>query len=69
MMYADLKGKVVVITGGSTGLGKAMGIRFGKEHANVVINYRSNEDEAVKVLETIRTAGGDGMIVPGDVTK
>lgn len=68
-MYADLKGKVVVITGGSTGLGKAMGIRFGKEHANVVINYRSNANEAAKVLEDIRTAGGDGMIVPGDVTK
>lgn len=29
-MYADLKDKVVVITGGSTGLGRAMGIRFGK---------------------------------------
>jgi glucose 1-dehydrogenase len=68
-MYADLKGKVVAITGGSTGLGKAMGIRFGKEQAKVVVNYLSNEDEAAEVLEEIKKAGGEGIIVQGDVTK
>ncbi len=38
-MYTDLKDKVVVITGGATGLGRAMAIRFGEEQAKVVINY------------------------------
>ena len=40
-MYSDLEGKVVVITGSATGLGRAMGVRFAKEKAKVVINYRS----------------------------
>lgn len=42
-MYTDLKGKVVAITGASSGLGKAMAIRFGQEQAKVVVNYYSNE--------------------------
>ncbi|MEM5008725.1 SDR family NAD(P)-dependent oxidoreductase, partial [Priestia megaterium] len=46
-MYTDLKDKVVVITGGSTGLGRAMAVRFGQEEAKVVINYYNNEEEAL----------------------
>lgn len=53
-MYKDLEGKVVVITGSSTGLGKAMAIRFATEKAKVVVNYRSKEDEANSVLEEIK---------------
>ncbi|HDR4901517.1 TPA: SDR family oxidoreductase [Bacillus cereus] len=67
-MYSDLNGKVVVITGASTGLGKAMAIRFGKEQANVVVNYRSNEAEAREVVEEIKKAGGQAIAVKGDVT-
>ena len=53
-MYKDLEGKVVVITGSSTGLGKSMAIRFATEKAKVVVNYRSKEDEANSVLEEIK---------------
>lgn len=53
-MYSDLAGKVVVITGSATGLGRAMGVRFAKEKAKVVINYRSRESEAHDVLEEIK---------------
>ncbi|MED3855483.1 SDR family NAD(P)-dependent oxidoreductase, partial [Priestia megaterium] len=52
-MYTDLKEKVVVITGGSTGLGKAMAVRFGKEQAKVVINYYNNEEEAVDAKKEV----------------
>ncbi len=48
-MYTDLKDKVVVVTGGSKGLGRAMAVRFGQEQSKVVVNYRSNEDEALEV--------------------
>lgn len=67
-MYPDLQGKVVVITGASTGLGRAMSIRFGEEKAKVVINYRSNESEANTVVEEVKKAGGDAIAVKGDVT-
>ena len=53
-MYSDLEGKVVVITGSASGLGRAMGVRFAAEKAKVVINYRSRESEANDVLEEIK---------------
>lgn len=67
-MYKDLEGKVVVITGSSTGLGKAMAIRFAMEKAKVVVNYRSKEDEANSVLEEIKNIGGEAIAVKADVT-
>jgi len=67
-MYTDLEGKVVVITGSSTGLGRAMANRFGEEKAKVVINYRSNEEEANTVVEEVKRAGGDAIAIKGDVT-
>ncbi|MFP7734787.1 glucose 1-dehydrogenase [Priestia aryabhattai] len=67
-MYKDLEGKVVVITGSSTGLGKAMAIRFATEKAKVVVNYRSREEEANSVLEEIKKVGGEAIAVKGDVT-
>jgi len=68
-MYTDLKGKVVLITGASTGLGRAMAIRFGQEGANVIINYFEGEEEALAVKKEVDEAGGQGAIVQGDVTK
>ncbi|KRD90381.1 sugar dehydrogenase [Bacillus sp. Root147] len=68
-MYTDLKDKVVVVTGGSKGLGRAMAVRFGQEQSKVVVNYRSNEDEALEVKKEIEQAGGQAIIVRGDVTK
>ena len=44
-----LKGKCAVITGASRGIGKCIAKKFAKEGANVVINYRNNEEEALKV--------------------
>ncbi|MFY4775619.1 SDR family oxidoreductase [Metabacillus sp. RGM 3146] len=68
-MYEDLNGKVVVITGGSTGLGAAMAVRFGKEKAKVVVNYYKNEQEAIEIKEKVEKAGGQAIIVQADVTK
>ncbi|MFI8492275.1 SDR family oxidoreductase [Peribacillus butanolivorans] len=67
-MYTDLEGKVVVITGSSTGLGKAMAIRFAQEKAKVVVNYRTKLEEADSVLEEIKKTGGEAIAVKGDVT-
>lgn len=68
-MYNDLKGKVVIITGGNSGIGKATSERFGKEGANVVINYLSHSEEAEEVVKTIQDSGSKAIAVQGDVSK
>lgn len=59
----NLKNKIVVITGGSKGLGKALALEFLKEKAKVIINARS-EKEVQKASREIGTIG-----CSGDVTK
>ena len=68
-MYNDLKDKVVIITGGNSGIGKATSERFGKEGANVVINYLNNSEEAEEVVKTIQDSGSKAIAVQGDVSK
>lgn len=68
-MYPDLKGKVVVITGASTGLGKAMSYRFGQEEAKVVINYFKDDPSITEMIAKIKSFGGDAIALQGDVTK
>ena len=57
-MYDDLKGKTVVVTGSSKGLGAAMARRFGAEGMNVVANYRSDEEGARETVPNARAAWG-----------
>jgi len=68
-MYEDLRGKVVIITGGGTGLGKAMAERFGKEKAKVVLNYHSDKHDYQETISTIEAAGGEAAALKGDVTN
>ena len=68
-MYPSLEGKVVVITGAGSGLGKAMAQRFGAEKAKVVINYYKEEQEVQGIIEAIEKAGGSASAIQGDVTK
>ncbi|WP_050616187.1 glucose-1-dehydrogenase [Bacillus testis] len=68
-MYEDLKGKVVIITGAGTGLGKAMAKRFGKEQAKVVIGYHENNQDFQDIIEYIESNGGQAAAFKVDVTK
>ena len=68
-MYDDLKGKTVVVTGSSKGLGAAMARRFGAEGMNVVANYRSDEEGARETVRAIEEAGGAAAAVQADVSK
>lgn len=63
------KGKNVVVTGGSRGIGRAIALEFGKNGANVVINYVSSDTEAEKVAEEIKNLGGSAILVKGDVSS
>lgn len=69
VLYSDLKNKVVVITGGSTGIGKAIALRFAREHAKIVFNYLQDEDTAKKASEEIEDLGEDSLYIQGDVSK
>ncbi|MCI2253997.1 glucose-1-dehydrogenase [Domibacillus sp. PGB-M46] len=68
-MYPDLKGKAVVITGASSGLGRAMAVRFGREGAKVAVNYYQNEEDGKKVAQEVQQAGGEAIWLQGDVSK
>ena len=64
-----LKNKIVLITGSSSGIGKATALRFAKEGARVVINYNINKKGGEDTLEEIRKLGAIGLLVQADVTK
>ena len=49
----NLKDKVVIVTGASSGIGEATAIRFAKEGARVIVNYKSNSEAAKRVLTKI----------------
>jgi 3-oxoacyl-[acyl-carrier protein] reductase len=68
-LIPDLKGKAVLITGGSTGIGAAAALAFGWNGAKVALNFNSSVDEAEKVAAGIEAAGGKAVLVRGDVTK
>jgi 3-oxoacyl-[acyl-carrier protein] reductase len=60
--------KTAIVTGGSRGIGRAISIRLAADGYHVVINYRSNTEEAQKTLDTITSAGGSAELCPFDVT-
>jgi 3-oxoacyl-[acyl-carrier protein] reductase len=64
-----LEDRTCVITGASRGIGRGIAEEMAGEGANVVVNYRSSEDEARETVETIRDAGGDAIMGQADVTN
>jgi len=68
MVYEDLKGKVVIITGARRGMGKADALAFAKNGAKVVVADISQE-ECQLVVDEIKKSGGEGLAVKCDVTN
>jgi len=65
----SLKGRVALVTGSSTGLGKAMVAGLGKAGAKVALNYQNNAARAEAAFAELEAAGIEGMLVRGDVTN
>jgi 3-oxoacyl-[acyl-carrier protein] reductase len=65
----SLAGRVALVTGSSTGLGKAMAIALGQAGAKVAINYQNNAARAEQAFAEFQAAGCTGALVRGDVTS
>ncbi len=68
MCEKRLKGKNALITGGSRGIGRAICLKLAGDGAHVIINYASNEDAAMEVLDRVEAQGGSGSLLPFDVS-
>jgi len=64
----SLKGKVALVTGSSTGLGKVMAMALGKAGAKVAMNYFNNEERANKSFAEFEAAGCEGTMIRANVT-
>lgn len=67
-MAAEFQGKVGLVTGGTSGIGRQTAVLFAKAGAKVVVAGR-RELEGQETIELIRAAGGDGLFVKTDVSK
>lgn len=63
----DLTGRVALVTGSTTGLGKAMAIALGKAGAKVALNYANNQERAEKALAEFKAAGCEGALFRASV--
>ena len=61
--------KCSLVTGGSRGIGRAICIRMAKMGYYVLVNYKTNAEEANKTLELIKQKGGNGELLPFDVSS
>jgi hypothetical protein len=64
-----LEGKKAVITGGDSGIGRAVAIAFAREGADVLISYLCEEKDARDTASWIEKAGRKAVLFPGDISK
>jgi NAD(P)-dependent dehydrogenase (short-subunit alcohol dehydrogenase family) len=65
-----LEGKVALITGGDSGIGRAVAFLYAREGADLVINYLPEEEpDALEVKRSIEALGRRCLLVPGDLTR
>lgn len=64
-----LKGKVAFITGGDSGIGRAVAVLFAKEGADVAIGYLSEQNDAEITREAVENYGQKCLLLKGDVSK
>lgn len=60
--------KIALITGGSRGLGKNMAVSIARKGMDIILTYRTNEDEAKQTVQEIESAGQKAVALPLDMT-
>lgn len=64
-----MKGKVVLVTGGSSGIGRASALAFAREGAKVVVNANMNIEGGEETVRLIKETGGEAIFVKADASK
>ncbi len=64
-----LEDKVAIITGGDSGIGRAVAYAFAKEGANIVIAYLNEDEDASETCEHVETLGRKCIAIKGDLQK
>jgi glucose 1-dehydrogenase len=64
-----LAGQKALVTGGSSGIGRAVAVALGGAGADVAVNYRSGEEEAQEVVAAIKDKGSNAIALQADVSK
>ncbi|WP_395447911.1 SDR family oxidoreductase [Aminobacter sp. UC22_36] len=63
-----LAGKVALITGGDSGIGRAVAVLYAREGADIAINYLNEHQDAERTQEAVEAEGRRCILLPGDVT-
>ncbi|WP_397536809.1 SDR family oxidoreductase [Rummeliibacillus pycnus] len=64
-----LKSRVAIITGGDSGIGRAVAIAFAKEGADIVINYLEEHEDANEAKKLVEQEAVKCLLIPGDISK
>lgn len=64
-----LSGKVAIVTGASSGIGRAIALRLADEGAALVVNYRTREQQADQVVAAIQAKGGTAVALQADMSR
>lgn len=65
----NLKNKVVLITGSSSGIGKTAALKFAQEDARIIVNYKTNKSGAQEVVSKINKLGMEALAIQADVSN
>lgn len=64
-----LAGRKAIITGGDSGIGRAVAIAFAREGADVVISYLNEDKDAEETAKYVEEAGRKAVLIPGDISQ
>jgi NAD(P)-dependent dehydrogenase (short-subunit alcohol dehydrogenase family) len=65
--HARLENKVAIVTGGDSGIGRAVAIAFAREGAHVVVSYLEEHQDAAETRRWVEQAGRRCLLIPGDI--
>jgi len=67
--HGRLKNKIAIVTGGDSGIGKAVCIAYAREGADIVCSYLKSEEDAKETKKWVEEAGRQCVLIPGDISE